>query len=151
MPKFLLPIICLLLLSAASTNAQSAFNTSYTENPFKKLQFNYGPTDTLTITATYFGKFGPLSEKNLSALEVIHKVKGFKDKNFKYSLGFTLDGYSQTFYMPCLDNSLYNALNAQQTAGKKLRLKCIVYRFYTIDGITNFFYVDKAAVIENSI
>ena len=52
--------------------------------------------------------------------------------------------------MPSLDDGFYSALLANQNP-KILRLKCVVYRFYTIDGITNFFYIDKVTIADKSI
>ena len=146
MLKHLIPL-CLLLILSANIKAQKITKSGYSENPFNNLQFNYGPTDTVTLLARYAGVYGKLSEKNISALEVIQKINGPNIKKFRYAMGFTVNGYPQKFYMPSLDNGFYNMLLAKQSP-KALRLKCVVYRFYTIDGITNFFYIDKVDVAD---
>jgi hypothetical protein len=150
MLKFLIPLSLLLILSI-NLKAQKITDANDPVNPFGSLQFNYGPTDTLTVLATYTGTYGKLSEKNESSLEDVKSISKINSKRFKYSISFKIDGCAQNFYMPCTDFSFYNILSSGKNPPKLLRLKCVVYHFYTIDGLTNFFYIEKAAVADKSV
>ncbi|TWR29016.1 hypothetical protein FPZ43_12195 [Mucilaginibacter pallidiroseus] len=59
----------------------------------------------------------------------------------KKAIGVSLNGYKQKFYVPFTGNNA-DALTAAK-ANAPLRIKCTVYRFFTVDGVSNFFYVDK--------
>jgi hypothetical protein len=145
-----LPILCLLLIFSENIKAQK--NTASNQNnPFGGLEFSKGPTDTLTLIASYAGEFGKLSENNVSTLQCISKLYGLNIKKIRYSIFFELDGYPQKFDVPCRDNDLINTLTSQPNIANKLKLKCIVYRFFTIDGIINFFYIDKGILAGKGI
>ena len=135
--------VCTFLLSAI---AQYAVKTPDPENPFKNARFLYSPTDTIMLTATYIGN-GKLSNENLSMINSIGKIYRLNVKNFTYSLAFKLNGYSQNFYIPCKDKSFIHILSAKQSIINKLKIKCIVYRFFYIDCICNFFYIVKATLV----
>ena len=147
MLKFL-SVICLLLALSSNLKAQKSAGNAV--NPFGKMNFSAGPVDTLTLMASYAGDFGKLSENNISIIQSINAVHNLNIKRLHYSFAFKIDGCPQLFYMPSMDNELFNTLSSKQTVNR-LKLKCTVYRFYTLDGVTNFFYVTKASVQSKSI
>ena len=148
MLKFVSAVCFLLALSSILKAQKSAINPL---NPFSKVEFLTGPTDTLTLMASYAGNFGKLSDNNISIIQSINNVYNLNIKKLHYSFAFKIDGCSQLFYIPSMDNELYDILSAKQKNINRLKLKCIVYRFYTLDGITNFFYINKASLESKSI
>jgi hypothetical protein len=136
------------LLQVAS--AQNA-NGYYQPNPFRELQFTKGPTDTLTITASYAGEYGKLSDNDVNLIKSVDKVHRLNIRKFDYAVGFKINGYPQTFYIPCKDKEIGAQLADKQNAGKLLKLTCTVCRFFYIDGICNFFYIDKAELVKHGI
>jgi hypothetical protein len=129
--------------------AQQISKPDLANNPFSTVSFINSPIDTLSLMATYADNFGELGENNLGVLNSIHEIYGLNLKNINYAVAFKFDGCNQIFYMPCGDQTLFALLSAKQKISR-FRLKCVVYRFYTIDGNINFFYIDKATV-SNSI
>jgi len=125
--------------------AQQVSKPDLVNNPFSTLSFLNGPTDTLSLMATYADNFGELGENNLEMLNSINKIHGLNLKKINYAVAFKFDGCPQIFYMPCGDQTLFALLSAKQKVSR-FKLKCIVYRFYTLDGIINFFYIDKVTV-----
>jgi hypothetical protein len=134
--------IGILLLSVA-LNAQQIKPTD-SQNPFSALEFTNGSTDTMTVNALFAGRFGELGEYNVLTLQSIHKVYGLNIKKINYAIAFTLIGNMQIFYMPSCDKNLFNVLTTKPASVNYLRLKCVVYRFYTLDGDVNFFYIEHA-------
>ncbi|MDF2432119.1 MAG: hypothetical protein JWP44_1750 [Mucilaginibacter sp.] len=150
MLKFLITAGFLWTLSMGA-GAQGAHKTGYPENPFQYLSFSRGPTDTLTLIVNYNGNYGKLNDDNLSLIDCINKVHKLNVKKFTYAIAIRLDGYSTSFYIPCKDKNIIDELSAKQRAVNKLKINCVVYRFFYLDGICNFFYIDKAAILEHGI
>jgi len=136
-------LLCFAALGPMVLSAQQTAKSDSLLNPFGAVVFENRPTDTLTLNASYANDFGPLTEDHLLTLESISKLYGLDIKKFRFSMAFKIDGYPQTFYMPCCDDKLYNLLLAKANTSR-FELKCVVYRFYTLDGTTNFFYINKA-------
>ncbi len=126
-------------------NAQYVPATS--NNPFRNLKFSNRPTDTVSFIVSYNHVIGNMSQKSIDMLSVISDNSGSNFKKIKYAIGFTIPGYPQTFYIPCKDNTQFNTLSSQQNAINKLKITCVVYRFYYMDVLSNFFYVDKVSVV----
>ena len=145
MLKYLLSISLILSLSA-KIRAQSAIKSGYSPNPFSTIDFSKGPTDTLTLAASYAGKFGEIDEYGRQTLQSINKIYSLNIKKIRYAIAFKFDDNPQVFYMPCRDKDLFNLLSTKQNTINRLKLKCVVYRFYTLDGVVNFFYIDKATL-----
>lgn len=139
-------IIGFAALLSTTLRAQPTTEPDSLRNPFSSILFLNRPVDTLTINASYVGSFGELGENNVNILNSINKVYGLNIKKLSYSIAFKIDGYPQIFYMPSGDQSLFTLLSAKQNRISRLRLKCVVYRFYTLDGVINFFYIEKAMV-----
>lgn len=146
--RLLSAVLLLSFLQAASAQNSKGY---YQPNPFRELQFAKGPTDTLTITASYAGEYGKLSDEDVSLIKSVDKVHGLNIRKFDYAVAFKIEGYAQTFYIPCKDKEIVAQLADKQNAGKLLKLKCTVYRFFYIDGICNFFYIDKATIVSHRI
>lgn len=136
--------ICVLLSIAFTVKAQQLVNSPYPGNPFTGVQFGNSYKDTVTLRATYLGETGEAGQRNLLTLSQIGKLHGLNTGKFQNAIAFSVAGFAQRFYMP------YRAGNQQVIASAKpnsmLQLKCIVYRFFTVDGICNFFYVDKVTL-----
>lgn len=132
-------ICCLLILIGVSS---IAFAQNFSTNPFKNVAFINTPTDTITLIALYKGVVDSIDYKSQSITSSIKKNTGKGIKNLKYSVELTLPGYPSKLMVPCTDIGMFNALKglAQNTP---LSIKCMVYRFYSFDGICNFFYVDN--------
>jgi|SRR6185503_19935832 len=113
-------------------------------NPFSTIAFANQPIGTAILQGSYANSFTPLTEDHVLILKSINKVYGLDVKKFHYSIALKLDGSSQIFDVPCCDEDLYHLLSAKTAPISRLKLKCVIYRFYTIDGTTNFFYIDKA-------
>lgn len=145
MVKHILFVIGLMSLSIIDAKAQ--YVTSSNINPFSKLQFLNSPTDTITLVADYNHVIGNISDDNMNLFSVINKNSGSEFKGFTYAIGFTIPGYPQKFYAPSKDNVLYNILSSKQTGTIKLKLNCVVYRFYYMDNTYNFFYIAKGSVL----
>jgi len=145
MLKFLTTAIIVSLM-IGDVNAQQ--QTSATSNPFRNLQFFKSATDTISFVVNYDNNFGNISESNANTIAVITKNSGATDlKNLTYAIGFSIPGYPQKFYAPCGDINLYKLLSAKQTGINKLRISCVAYRFYYSNITYNFFYIDKAVVL----
>jgi len=140
-----LSVAGLVLFSVIGVKAQQV--SSANSNPFRNLLFINSPTDTITFVVNYENAVGQISDRNTDMLSVIAKQTGTKFKKLNYAVGFTIPGYPQKFYAPCKDEMLFNTLSSKQNAVKRLRLNCIVYRFYYMDATCNFFYINKASVI----
>lgn len=149
MLKFL-TTVCFLCAFLLGAGAQGANKTDYPDNPFKNMHFAKGPTDTLTLIVNYGGSFGKLSDKNISVLSSVSKIYKLNVKRFSYAVALKLDGYPQAFYIPCKDKDFINTLSAKQNTVTKVKITCIVYRFFYLDEISNFFYIDKASILERS-
>jgi hypothetical protein len=137
-------LICLTAFGPIIVKAEQTAKPDTLNNPFSAIDFLNQPTETLTLTASDVNGVSDLNEYNLSVLESITKLYGLNLKKFHYSIAFKLDGYPQIFDVPCCDENLYHLLSARANPVSRLKLKCVVYRFYTIDGTTNFFYIEKA-------
>ena len=145
-----LAIVALFVFSFPA-QAQQPVKADDSNNPFDKLQFANGVTDTLTLRASYINNFGKLNEKNLATLGSIDKLYGLNIKQFRYEITFKIDGFPKEFYIPCKDSNLLNILTSKSVNVNHLILKCVAYRFFTIDGVINFFYIDKATLSDRSI
>ena len=141
--KFL--FIWFAVLLATPLKAQQISKYGRENNPFSTVSFLNNPIDTLTLMATYADNFGELGENNAGMLNSIHHIYGLNLKRINYAIAFKFDDCPQIFYIPCSDQTLFALLSAKQKISR-FKLKCIVYRFYTIDGIINFFYIDQATV-----
>lgn len=139
-------LICFTAVGTMVLKAQQTTNTDSLNNPFREVVFANHPTEIFTITASYANDFGPLTDENLAILQSINRLYGLDIKKFHYSITVRPDGSSQAFGVPCCDEDLYRILSAKSSTVGRLKLKCVVYRFYTFNGTTNFFYVDKAAL-----
>jgi len=135
----------LVLISVIGVKAQQV--SSVNSNPFRNVAFVNSPTDTITLIVNYDNLVGPISDRNVDMLSLIAKNSGVSFNKINYAIGFTIPGYLQKFYVPCKDEALFNTLSSKQNTVKKLKLNCIVYRFYYMDTTCNFFYIDKASVI----
>jgi len=133
--------ICVLLSISCALKAQQSISRSAPANPFLGMQFNNTYKDTITMSAMYTGEHGKTSDNNRNTLKQIDKLYGINVSKFENAIGFKFKGFGQNFYVP------YRKNNASAMASVKpntlLTLKCTVYRFFTIDGIANFFYIDK--------
>lgn len=133
--------LCFLLVITGAVKAQAVVSTAYTTNPFMGMAFGSAYKDTVTVNATYLGEAGKASYDNLLTLSQIGKLHGLNISKLQNSIAFNIAGFAQKFYMP------YRSDNEPAIEAAKpntlLKLKCIVYRFFTIDGTTNFFYIDK--------
>jgi hypothetical protein len=138
-------IIGSVFLIMRGANAQYVAPVDY--NPFSNLKFSYGPTDTVSFIVSYNHIIGNISQKSMDMLSLISGNSGENFRRIKYAIGFTIPGYPQTFYAPCKDNAQFNTLSSQQNTINKLRISCVVYRFYRMDIISNFFYVNKVNVV----
>lgn len=138
MAKRVFIICCLLFNMATICFAQQ---TSIV-NPFSKLSFLKGPTDTITLIANYSGINQDIVPNNNATIESIKKQTGKVIKGLNYSIDLKLDNYP-LLSVACNDKSAFNALTANVGKNTKLSIKCIVYRFYFFDGICNFFYINK--------
>ncbi|AMR32170.1 hypothetical protein A0256_12430 [Mucilaginibacter sp. PAMC 26640] len=140
MAKYVITLGFILVITGA-LKAQTVVSTAYRNNPFMGMVFGTTYKDTVTVNATYLGEAGKASSDNLVTLSQIGKLHGLNISKLQRSIAFHIAGFPQRFYMP------YRAENAPAIAAAKpntfLKLKCIVYRFFTIDGTTNFFYIDK--------
>jgi len=145
MLKFIF-LIWLLFLSATIANAQKIEVSNI--NPFGNLQFANSPTDTITLMVNYNNIIGDVNVDNEGMLSVIAKSSGSKIKKMDHAIGFTIPGYPQKFYAPCKDENLFKTLSSKQNSVNKLKLSCIVYRFYYIDDTYNFFYIDRASIAD---
>ena len=138
-------IIGSVFLMLGVANAQHSMGTN--NNPFKNLKFLNSPTDTISFIVSYNHIAGPMGKKNTDLLSLISYNDGSNIKKMKYAIGFTIPGYSQKFYVPCNDNDKLNTLTSQQNGIDRLKINCVVYRFYYMDITTNFFYVDKVDIL----
>ena len=113
----------------------------YTQNPFSKLNFLKGYSDT-TIIASYSGVNNNIGISNTSVIESIAKQTGEKIKGLNYSIDIKIGNYP-LLSVASKDKSMLDALRMNIGKNKQIRIKCIVYRFYFVDGICNFFYITK--------
>ena len=117
----------------------------YIQNPFSKLNFLKGYTDT-TIIASYAGVNNDILVSNKSIIEAIAKHTGEKIKGLNYSIDLKIGNYP-LLTVACKDKSILDALKMNVGKNNQIRIKCIVYRFYFFDGVCNFFYIDKASLL----
>ena len=123
-----------------------AFAQLSTDNPFKKLQFFNSPTETVTLVASYTGIIDSLTTSNQSIISTIKKQGGKPVKNATYTINLQLPGYSKTLAIACADQGMLTNLKSNLGVNRQISIKCLVYRFYFIDGICNFFYITKIAL-----
>lgn len=142
-------ITCFAILQCGALKAQHSTTAESSNNPLDSVEFLNRPLKTLTLTASYAHSFGSLNENSLGMLQSINSIYGLDVTKFHYSIALKLDGNPQIFEVPCRDENLYHLLSANENAVSRLKLTCVVYRFYTLDGSTNFFYVDKAVPAAN--
>jgi hypothetical protein len=146
MKTYYICIIVLMVLSIIDIQAQQVVPSNI--NPFSKLEFLNSPTDTITFIATYSNVIGKLSDNNADMLEVISRQSRENLKRFNFAIGFTLPGYPQKFYAPCKDKVFFKMASNNKNVIKRLRLNCLVYRFYYINGFCNFFRINKVSVVD---
>ncbi len=139
MPKRIFIITCLLFNISSICLAQQ---TSIV-NPFSKLNFSTGIIDT-TIIAYYSGINNDIGIPNKSIIETIAKHTGKKIKGLTYAIDLKIGNYP-SLAVACNDNSMLNILRSNLGNDTQLLIRCTVYRFYTFDGICNFFYIDKVS------
>jgi hypothetical protein len=135
-------ITCFLLIVIV---AISFSQERYTQNPFSKLNFLKGYTDT-TIIASYSGISNDISISNKSVIEAIAKHTGKKIKGLNYAIDLAIGNYP-LLSVACKDKSMFETLRMNIGKNNQIRIKCTVYRFYFFDGICNFFYIDKASLL----
>ena len=135
-------ITCFLLIIVATV---SFSQERYTQNPFSKLKFLKGYTDT-TIIASYSGVNNDIGISNTSVIEAIAKHTGEKIKGLNYSIDLKIGNYPP-LSVACSDKSMFETLRLNARKITQVRIKCIVYRFYFFDGICNFFYIDKVSIL----
>ena len=138
-------LICLAALGPIILKAQQTAKPDSLLNALGGVEFANQPTETLILQASYASGFRPLNDDNRLFLESINRLYGLDIKKFHYSIAVKLDGSAQVFDVPCCDEDFYHVLSAKANPGR-IKVKCVVYRFYTIDGTTNFFYIDKATI-----
>ena len=139
--------LCLLFIAVLPATAQSGRLSDHYNNPFRDLRFLTGPTDTLTLTASYTGDYRKITDDDFVFLTCVDKLHGLNVKKFAYEIACKIDGYPQSFYVPCNNEGMTTILDENSKKSQTLKLKCVVYRFFTIDGDCNFFYIKSAAVI----
>ncbi len=131
--------------------AKITFAQASSINPFQKLRFLNGPTDTITLVATYTGIVDSLNSNSQSIINTIKRHGGKAVKNISYTINVKLPGYERILPVACADGSMFNTLKSNVGNNNRISIKCVVYRFYFIDGICNFFYVDKVNQISKRI
>jgi len=137
-----LTICCLLIFISVSSIALAQ---NFSENPFKGVKFLNSPTDTITIVALYKGVVDSIDFKSRSITAGIKRNTGKGIKSLKYSIELTFPGYASQLMVPCTDDNILNTLKGL-APNSPLSIKCTVYRFYSFDGICNFFYIDKVNI-----
>jgi hypothetical protein len=135
-------ITCFLLIVIV---AISFSQERYIENPFSKLIFSQGFTDTI-IVASYSGISNDIGISNKSLIQAIAKQTGKKIKGLNYSIDLKIGNYP-LLSVACNDKNMLDILRINAAKNVQLRIKCIVFRFYTFDGNCNFFYIDKVSLI----
>ena len=135
-------ITCFLLIIVATV---SFSQERYTQNPFSKLKFLKGYTDT-TIIASYSGVNNDIGISSKSIIETINKHTGEKISGLNYSIDLKIGNYPP-LSVACSDKSMFETLRLNARKITQVRIKCIVYRFYFFDGICNFFYIDKVSIL----
>ena len=131
-------ISCLFILIAHIAFAQIS-----SESPFKKLHFINSPTDTVTLVASYTGIIDSLTSNNQSIISTIKKHGGKPVKNVTYTVNIQLPGYQKKLAIACADQSMLSTLKNNVGVNAQIIIKCLVYRFYFLDGVCNFFYIAK--------
>jgi len=139
-------ILIIGFLSLAITNVNAQLISLSNSNPFRNLQFVNSPTDTISFIVVFNNAIGKISDGDIDMLSVISTQSKSNFNYLKYAIGFRIPGYPQSFYAPCKDNDMYNALIAKQSALQKLKISCVVYRFYYINPTSNFFYIDRVSI-----
>ncbi|MGZ3754623.1 MAG: hypothetical protein ACXVAY_15295 [Mucilaginibacter sp.] len=137
-------VFILLVLTARLSNAQVTSLVS--QNPFRNVQFTNSATDTITIAADFANVIGELTTSQRDIFSVISQQSKINVGDFKYAIGFKIQGYEQSFYAPCKDVGMYKLLSERKNGTTKLKLRCVVFRFYHADLTTNFFYVEKVSL-----
>ncbi len=134
MAKRIFIIFCFFVILTINSFAQ--------QNPFAKVHFLNGPTDTVTFIASYSQVSNKLSIVNKAIIETIKRNTGKQVKGLDYSVDLKLKNYS-ILSVPCSDSNILNALMTNTGKNNQVVVKCVVYRFYYFDGICNFFYIEK--------
>lgn len=137
-------VSCLLLFVASIGFAQISSG-----NPFKKVRFLNGPTDTVTLIATYTGVIDSLTNNSQSIINTINKHGGKAVKNVSYTIYLKLPGYQRSLPIACADAGILNTLKSNMGSNSQISIKCVVYHFYFIDGICNFFYIHKVNQVKS--
>lgn len=114
-----------------------------TGSPFKKLPFINSPTDTVTLFATYTGVTDSLTSTNRDIINTIKRHGGREVKNATYTINLKLANYPEALSIVSTDGSMINTLKTNLGTNDQISIKCVVYRFYFIDGVCNFFYITK--------
>ena len=138
-------ISCLFIFIAHTVFAQFS-----AENPFKQLNFITNATDTVTLVASYNGIIDSLTNSNQSIISTIKKHGGKPVKNVTYTVNIQLPRYQKKISIACADQGMLNTLKNGLAINSQISIKCVVYRFYFIDGICNFFYIDKVTPLNKS-
>jgi hypothetical protein len=99
-----------------------------------------------SLSANFEHIVGKLSDNNVELLSVVAAQTGANLGNIKYAIEFKVPGHEESFYVPCNDNKMRDLLTSKKDAINKLKLDCVVYRFYHMNTLTNFFYVDKVHI-----
>ncbi len=141
MPKSIFISICSLFNMITICFAQQASIV----NPFSKLIFSKAYKDT-TIVASYTGISDDIGTVNKSITGAITKHTGKKVKGLNYSIDLKIGNYP-SLSVACNDNSMVDFLRNNSGKSTQIRIRCTVYRFYTFDGICNFFYINKVSLI----
>ncbi len=139
MPKCVFIIVCLLFNISTLCFAQQASIV----NPFSNLKFSAGTVDT-TIVAYFSGINNDIGIPNKSLIQTISTNTGKKIKGLKYAIDLKIGNYP-SLSVACNDNSMLNVLRSNLGNNTQLLIRCKVYRFYTFDGVCNFFYIDKVS------
>ncbi len=140
-------VICCLFLFIGNM----AFAQISADSPFKKLRFVNGPTDTVTLIAAYTGVIDSLTSNNREIINTIKRHGGAEVKNARYTINLKLPDYQKALSIASADVSMLNALKAKLGTNNQISIKCVVYRFYFIDGICNFFYITKVDMLGKRI
>ncbi len=136
-------VFLLFILKVTVVAQQSSYN------PFAQTKFLNGPTDTVTLIASYSKLSNSVNNISKVILATIKQNTGKQNKGLSYSVDLKLDNYP-VISVPCGDNDMYNVLNANAGKTNRVIIKCVVYRFYYFDGICNFFYIDKINLLNRA-
>lgn len=138
-------VITVLLLSVIDVCAQRSAISK--PGLFNNLHFLLGSKDTITLIVAYNNIVGKVRDEDMDTFSAITKIDGSNFKKFTYAIGFKIPGYDRSFYVPCKDNATFSTLSSSQNKVSRLKLNCVVYRFFFTDGINNFFCINKASIV----